>query len=304
MAHSKPCIEYGDTLDVTEMDHVKIETVVGGAVRKKVVPVFTAKYGVEGLFHVIDKFVKASAWLHLAPAEKWDQGEECLDTVAESKWTNLIQGIANNAKTAARLTREIANFVALYAEDPEPRDVLIAYLKTDECRKKRKIDPGVHASRIETLCRYANRLNGTEQELTDDQIKKIVFETFPNKWQNDYKKSNRDFAADTITNIVSYMNLCKGIADDEEETRGKKRKAEHIRGGGENSDKKNQNKKGNKKSNKVDDNDTCPVHGGHKWGVCSLNPRGENWRGSAGSGRYGGRGGRYGGRGGGRGEYY
>ena len=127
MSHTKPCIEYGDKLDVTEMDHVKVETVIGGNLRKKTVPVFTAKYGVEGLFHVIDRFTKTAERLQLTAAERWDQWEECLDTVAESKWTNLTHGIANNHRTIPRLDRKIANFVSLYAEDPEPRDVLIAY---------------------------------------------------------------------------------------------------------------------------------------------------------------------------------
>ncbi|CAB9524872.1 hypothetical protein SEMRO_1598_G284910.1 [Seminavis robusta] len=236
----------------------------------------------------------------MAVGDKWDQFEDVLDSVAARKWNNLIRGIAAPARNNARFTTEINNYVQLYAEHECPRDVLIKYIKSDECQKPRKVDPGVHASRIETLCRFANRLQGDEAELTEAQIKIRVFESFPTIWQNHYRRSTRRLTEDTIQQIVQYMNLCKGIADEEEATRGKKRKAadgtERIRGGSNSN--KNNNKKTDKKQ-KTLDHETCPVHGGHTWGRCSLNPRSENY------GRYqsGGRGGRFQGRGGGRGSF-
>ena len=89
-----------------------------------------------------------------------------------------------------------------------------------------KVDPGIHASRIETLCHYANRLQGMEPQLNNDQIKKLVFESFPGSWQDDYRKSHQDFANDSIADIVGYMTLCKAISDKEEERCGKKQKAD------------------------------------------------------------------------------
>ena len=301
MSKAKPCIVYEEKFDPSSLTQVKLEH--NGNTRK--VPVFKASAGVEGLFHVIDKFLKAATRLNFQAAELWDQFEDVLDTVAENKWTNLIQNIGGGARNRNRFLREVTvNFVAQYAESENPRDVLIEYIKGDECKKKRKVDPGIHASRIETLCRYANRLEGTEPALNEAQIKKLVFESFPGSWQDDYKKSHRNFQNDTIADIVGYMTLCKAITDKEEERRGKKRKAENpdrIRGG--NSAKnKNRNKTGS--NTKVSDNDDCPVHGGHKWGVCSLNPRSANWRGgNTNTGRFGGRfQGRFGGRGGGSGD--
>jgi len=58
VASTKPCVVYNETLDVSIMEQVKLETVVAGAVRSKEVPVFTASYGVEGLLHVIDTVVQ------------------------------------------------------------------------------------------------------------------------------------------------------------------------------------------------------------------------------------------------------
>ena len=287
MSKPKPCITYDEKFDPAELTQVKLE--LGGSSRK--VPVFKASTGVEGLFHVIDKFMKAGTRLNFQAADWWDQFEDVLDAVAENKWTNLIQGIPNGQKTRNRFVRETTeNFVAQYTESDQARDILVEYIKGDECKKRRKVDPGIHASRIETLCRYANRLAGTVPQLTDAQIKKLVFESFPGAWQDDYRKSHRDINDDSITDIVGYMTLCKAISDKEDEKRGKKRKAEteRIRGGNTPSSSKKERK------GKVEDKDECPVHGGHKWGACSLNPRSENWRGSGNGGRFGrGMGGRF-----------
>lgn len=65
-------------------------------------------------------------------------------------------------------------------------------------------------------------------ELTEEMIKELVFETFPDTWQNDYKKNYWRLEDDTIAQVVGYMNLCKSVAKEDEDKRGKKRKAERI----------------------------------------------------------------------------
>ena len=280
MSIAKPCIQYKVGFEPSSLTQVKLEAVVAGTVRSKKVPVFTASAGVEGLFHVIDQFNKAAGRLDFDAEDKWDQWEDVLDTTAQTKWANQIRGLTNAQKTNARFTREVTTFVNTYAGSDEARDILLDYIKSTECIKPRKEDCQVHASRIETLCLYANRLEGTRQELNADEIKQAVFSTFPKTWRNDYKK-NRNLHNDSIGDIIEYMNLCKGIADDQMDSSGKNKKrktedGERIRGG--NSSKNEGNRNTNKKV-RVEDKDICPVHGGHKWGECSLNPRGKNWRG-------------------------
>jgi len=231
MAHAKPCIVHKESFHPVDLTTVKIKTIVAGVTRSKKVPVFKSATGVEGLFHVIDKFIKAGERLAFNSREHWDAFEDVLDTTAESKWSNIIHGVAVVQQMRARFNACVARLVSQCAQGDNPRDVLMEYIK-EECKKPRKVDPGVHASRVETLCRYANRLQGTTTQLTEEQIKKLIFESFPDTWQNDYLKSHRQLVNDTIDQVVGYMNLCKSIADDDEEKRGKKRKAERIRGGG------------------------------------------------------------------------
>jgi hypothetical protein len=176
---SIPCMKHEDKLDLTDVSMVKIE---GPNNRTRKVPVFAPAMKVEGLFYVYDSFEKAACRLQFAVADYWDQFEDVLDIGARSKWSNLIIGIADNQRTCARFLACVSTLIQMYAENTKPRDIMFAYLRT-EIRKPRNADPGAHASRVETLCRLSNRLQGTEAELTEIQIRKLVFETFPSIWQ-------------------------------------------------------------------------------------------------------------------------
>ncbi len=65
--------------------------------------------------------------------------------------------------TRNRFTQDFDRFGMHYSNSASPRDDLIRYLISDECKKPRKVNPDDHATRIETLCLYANRLEGTSQ---------------------------------------------------------------------------------------------------------------------------------------------
>jgi hypothetical protein len=257
--------------------------------------VFAPAMKADGLFYVYDSFEKAARRLQFAVADYWDQFEDVLDIRARSKWSNLIIGIVDNQRTHARFLACVSTLIQKYAENTNPRDIMFAYLRT-EIRKPRNIDPGAHASRVETLCRSSNRLQGTEAELTEIQIRKLVFETFPSIWQTEYYKSQREFATDTIQGIIGYMNLCQGSADTDKERRKKKRRTDDTpcaHGGNKNDTNKN---KGNwrNKSEEAENKPCTAPHANYKfhlWKDCSLNPKSTNFRfSSQGSGRSGGRG--------------
>jgi len=84
--HLKPCIKYEDELKVTEMETIKLQKGTKG--RKA--PVFQAKDGVEGLFHVIDKFLKAAARMAFTTSDYWDQFKDVLEMAKEDKCNDAI----------------------------------------------------------------------------------------------------------------------------------------------------------------------------------------------------------------------
>lgn len=134
---------------------------------------------------------------------------------------------------------------------------------------------------METLVNIANRLEGTEPEIDEDNKKKIIFETFPVALQYSFKRS-KEINSSTLLQIISFMTLCKSESDETDERKNKKQKldANRIRGG----DGKRNSGRGRGKG--LDPNKECPVHGNHKWGECSLNPRSENYQMRTNGGRF------------------
>ena len=216
--------------------------------------------GVEGLIHIVDYFNKNATKLNFTTAEKWTNFDEVLDSVAESKWTARITNIAPQARTENRLKSEIKWLIGTYAESDFPRDVLIEYLKGPGCKKPFAKSPQEHADRMEVLIRIANRLDGTAPNIDDSNTKKIIFESFRDDWQTDYLKSGNVVANQTLTQIISYMSLCKSVSDSKVDNR--------KRNSGDNNGNKNKKKK-----------QICPIHtrSNHTWDDCSLNPRSANY---------------------------
>ena len=74
-------MKYEDELHVTALEVVKLDRVNAGTTRSRKVPVFAPKHGIEALFHVVDKFMKAGERLRFEIGDYWDQFEDVLDTV-------------------------------------------------------------------------------------------------------------------------------------------------------------------------------------------------------------------------------
>jgi hypothetical protein len=281
---------------------VKLDITVNNVTRSKKFPIFSAKMGIEGLIYVIDKFKKHSANLNFDAADKWNNFDEVLDTVAESKWETQVANIAPQARNNNRFNAELDVFIQSHTGSTHPRDVLIKYIESKNCKKPVDVNPMDHKDRIEVLVNIANRLQGNVPQIDANNLKKLVFESFPTSWQENYLMSGRPEVENaTMNEIIEYMNINKQKADKDIDHRAKKKlKTERIRGGGSG---KNEGGKSNDKKQ------GCPIpgHKYHSWEDCSLNPRSKNYgqifsRGNNRGGRGSGRGGRFQGRGG-RGDY-
>ena len=61
--------------------------------------------------------------------------------------------------------------------------------------------------------KYANRLPGLEPQLNGDQIKLLIFESFPVKWQHAFIQSGRCIANEPLAKVVQYMKDEKSFLD-------------------------------------------------------------------------------------------
>lgn len=292
-----PCILYEEKVKHGDYDMVKLEVEMDdGTFRKRTLPRFAGDKGVEGLFYVYDEFIsQAASRLGFGDSDYWTYWPDVLDPVSKRKWKQGTDNIAPRLRTEDRFLEEFNKFVTHYSNSASPRDDLIRYIMSDECKKPRKINPDDHATRIETLCLYANRLQGLEAELTEERITMMIFNSFPEPWKRDFKIGRGRPENATRAEIMEYMNLRKTYADSDE-AKHKKRK----------SDNKNDSVGANKKKSlgKTNEKNVCRHHGTHPWSECSLNPQSKNYhmnprspffRGGRGNGR-----GADGGRGGGR----
>jgi hypothetical protein len=222
-----PCILYEEKVKHGDYDLVKVEMVMeDGTFRKRTLPRFSGDKGVEGLFYVYDEFIsQAATRLRFDANDYWTYWPDVLDPVARRKWTQQVVNIIGRDRTIARFLAEFDRFVTHYSNSASPRDDLIRYLLSDECKKPRKVSPDDHATRIETLCLYANRLLGLEADLTEERITMIIFNSFPEPWKRDFKIGRGRPEGATRGVIMEYMNLRKTYAD-ADEVKHKKRKHE------------------------------------------------------------------------------
>jgi hypothetical protein len=292
----------------SDLDSVKLKQAFqGGTSKDKLCPIFNGEHGIEALLYVEERFRKiASRTLSWTTGlELFDGFEEVLIDTALTNWEDLILPIAEVEKTPDRFEIVLQQLYRKYV-GAEARDIQFEYFRT--LRKPLKSNPLDHSSRMLTLARYGNKLPGNDPALTDEQVKKCIFQSFPAKWQQQFIRSGQRVANTPLSDIVEFMSNEKSFADSQDTTRNaekkktfsttkesrwdssKKRKASNGKG-------KSALKQGKTHEGLKPDSE-CPIHGGHAWSKCFDNPNGESFKPRGSDGRRPFTGGRGRGRGG------
>ena len=236
-----------------------------------------------------------------------------LDQQALDFWDRVIlyefpharQHTENNWKEAINMMKKS------FAGGSQAQEQIIDYLSTVSCRKPLNVSVEQHVHRILQLINYANQSNGDGPRVdTDFQKNKILLQTFPPKWQRNWKNSGNKLADTSVEELIAYFAQQKVTADEEfHSRRGNKRKPKGGRGTGgyklgaaAASHRNNQDdtpQPSSSKRTKYGDkyyspDKKCPIHlhGTHNWGDCKDNkqscnyvpPRSSNFRGGRGSG--------------------
>ena len=302
-------VKYEEKHADDKYEQAKFEIVTAQNTTHKIsVPQYESKRGVEGLFYCKDKFEEKASDFVFDPDDYFKYFPRILDQVSLRWWNNkMVRFAPDVAWTQAEFDQLFKEFVTHESGSVNPRDDLVAYLSTEECKKPRKVDVRTHANRIETLCLYANRLAGVKPPLTEGEITRIIFHSFPNSWLNDFRLARGNPTQLSCDTIMEYFMTKKAVQDHAEDQNKKRKKEESD----------NNKPKHGKKQKGNSDTNMCRKHKTHLWSECSENPKSKNYylnpkspfyRGGRGGGRDGGRGGYNGGRGnGGRNnhnEYY
>ena len=281
----KACIEYE-----TKFEHDKLERVTlqqnyeDGSNKKKKCPAFNGDYGIEALLFVKDRFDSICRQLEFTTGEElFDNFEEVLTGKAQDKWYSLTGQLGAAQRTVPEFTNRVGQLYLSYCSD-DARDAMFEYLRA--FKKPYKMEAGAHADRIEILAKYANRLPGNEPALTDDQIKVIIFKSFPAKWQHQYIQSGHKIVNSTLQEIIQYMKDEKSFSDtmdknkkrgndDSNSSQGNKR----IRGGGPGRWSGGRNNRSSNRGRRETLKTPCRKHNGaHEWDDCWDNPNGASFR--------------------------
>ena len=266
--------------------------------RQKSVLVFQENTGVEALLCVEERFRAIARQLSFTDGlELFDNFEEVLTDSAEEKWLNLTVGVADIDRTPARFNEAMEAFCQRYV-DAFARDAMIKYLPTIE--KEVSCDIRTHVDRMETLCRYTNKLPGAEPILTEQQQKNIVFDAFPVDWRQSYIRVGKDLRADTMVQLIQFMSneanfiiskkrpieeideesTTKEVSADSEDESVESNESEVANDTDTESDAEEQHASWthtNKRHKGPDPEDECPLHGGHMWRKCFENQWGDNF---------------------------
>ena len=176
----EPCIKHDSKFDHSKLEKVELtQTWDDGTKTKKKCPVFSGDHGIEALLYVEDRFNSICRQLEIVDGgELFDNFAEVLTNQAKNKWETLTAGITVPQKTELRFKQTVKEFYLGYCDD-DSRDTMFVYLR--KFTKPFSIAAGIHADRMEILIKYGNKLPGKEPEMTDDQKKGVIFESFPVK---------------------------------------------------------------------------------------------------------------------------
>jgi hypothetical protein len=184
----------------------------------------------------------------------------------------------------------------------------------EHVKKPLKMTPAILVNRLVTLFSYSQYLtmeDGTApQPIPDVRQREIIVNAFPDAWVDKFRDANMIPATTPIGTILQYMNIqqsheptndCKGSSTQDNNRdisrsrssyagRGHGRSNDGCRGdrnGGRGRDERGHGRGENLP--RIQPDDICRLHGGHKWRKCFYNPHrdddGNQGRGGRGNGR-------------------
>lgn len=267
-----PCIPYKRAFELTDFEETTLQqSYDDGRTVKKKVPVYSGEQGIEGLLYVEERFRKAARRLEFTTGEElFDAFEECLHGIPAHEWSKQIHNLQANDMTIQRFNQEVQNFYTHFC-DERARDTMYEYI--DALKKPHDVDVREHANRLQQMIDYANKLPGVRPPKQEEEIKLMIFNTFPTDWARNFNRSGQRVTDVNLQDVLQYMADEKVYADaDERNRRGRNQRRQGGRGS-------RFNRRPHNPFPNARRNDPCPRHGNnHIWHKCFDNPNGPNFR--------------------------
>jgi hypothetical protein len=200
-----PCVECKSSFVKCELETIKLRQNHNDGTRWECeTPVFNGEGTVECFFYVEESFCHHAAKMEwTAGPEMFDNFEEILQDTALEKWETRTQNIAPADQTMGHFTQAVDECL-LECVDPLAKDHhMIKHLK--DFRHPMHVKPWDHATQIETLICCTNCLPGAEDDVTTQQTKNVIFESFPVAWRQSWIRAGKSLVTNALAELVQFM---------------------------------------------------------------------------------------------------
>ena len=186
-------IEYTPTFKKADLVRTKLKTITPKA--EELCVTFDTG-GIENLLYVVEDFlIVMDALMVTDHDETIKYFKKLLGHGPAEKFRKLLtknfymDTVIRRIVTETKFQKATKGFVALYCTSQDPKGDLIEYLKSDKCMKPREKSVSDHQDRMEELMRYSTQLEGSGENLSENEQKIILFHSFPIAWQISFKRT-------------------------------------------------------------------------------------------------------------------
>ena len=92
--------------------------------------------------------------------------------------TLYVNTVLENIITVHAFEKLLKAFIKLYYTSTDPKGDVIKYLKSDKCKKPKDKSISDYQDRMEEIMRYSTCLEGVRDNLSEDEVKTILFTSF------------------------------------------------------------------------------------------------------------------------------
>ena len=176
--------------------------------------------------------------------------------------------------TPANFSTDIDSFIKKH-DSRENEDLLQDQLNYfNKLEKPTNKCPSNFKTEIESLNKKIEIIPGAAADDMHDEerLKAIYYDAMPKAWRSQFRKVGKKLREESLEEMAQYFDI---LYSEENNQRPNNKRTDQLHNGNQSrsSSTNNQSRNG-----RPEPEDTCPVHGGHKWKDCYLNPYGDNYR--------------------------
>ena len=195
-----------------------------------------------------------------------------------TQWREGLDDTGNdpdNSKSHEHFMQDLARWVKMHEsrEDIDLFQAQTAYMQ--RLSKPKNTSPTDYKAQFVKLNLLIPIIPGEPSSFGNDELKFLFLYSMPKNWRKKYREVGRKVSQDTLDAMAQFFDVY--FKEESHSTSGSGHKKDNSHSNNHNH---NHQKKDSSKSNggRLQPDDTCPIHGGHKWKDCFDNKHGSKFK--------------------------